>query len=220
MKNTLAENMLRFGVKNLSESDITKIEETLTEAPAAPIQPYADLNPNSWKLKDDASWTAVVSPASYGILRLDPKKAAEGVYGPWAWELIPSAGGRHQMNPNALERARFIAEALASIMNAQGRYNPLAYKDFANVLKSSYSVSNMLKSKLGGDSPTPLETIGNTKIGISDQINSRGEKMSQQQWEATLDLIATPIVAVINKYVLPATPKPAAPGTPAPAKQG
>lgn len=33
MKNILAENMLRFGVKNLSESDITKIEETiLTEA--------------------------------------------------------------------------------------------------------------------------------------------------------------------------------------------
>lgn len=32
MKNTLAENMMRFGVKNLSESDIKKIEETvLTE---------------------------------------------------------------------------------------------------------------------------------------------------------------------------------------------
>lgn len=29
MKNTLAENMLRFGVKNLSESDITKIEESI-----------------------------------------------------------------------------------------------------------------------------------------------------------------------------------------------
>jgi hypothetical protein len=29
MKNTLAENMIRFGVKNLSESDITKIEESL-----------------------------------------------------------------------------------------------------------------------------------------------------------------------------------------------
>ena len=34
MKNTLAENMLRFGVKNLQESDIKKIEEsTLDEAP-------------------------------------------------------------------------------------------------------------------------------------------------------------------------------------------
>jgi hypothetical protein len=33
MKNTLAENMLRFGVKNLSESNIKKIEESLlTEA--------------------------------------------------------------------------------------------------------------------------------------------------------------------------------------------
>jgi hypothetical protein len=219
MKNILAENMLRFGVKNLSESDITKIEETLTEAPAAPIQPYAAVNPNSWKFKDDAAWTAVVSPASYGVLRLDAKKAADGVYGPWAWELIPSTGGRHQMNPNALERARFIAEALASIMNAQGRYNPLAYKDFANVLKSSYSVSNMLKSKLGGDHSVPLETIGNPAVGVSDQINTRGEKMSQQQWEATLDLIANPILAVINKYVVPAAPKPAAPGTPAPAKK-
>ena len=29
MKNTLAENMLRFGVKNLSESDIKKIEESV-----------------------------------------------------------------------------------------------------------------------------------------------------------------------------------------------
>ena len=45
MKNTLAENMLRFGVKNLSESDVKKINESallteavidLTKDPAAP----------------------------------------------------------------------------------------------------------------------------------------------------------------------------------------
>lgn len=36
MKNTLAENLLRFGVKNLSKSDVKKIEEqTLDEAPSA-----------------------------------------------------------------------------------------------------------------------------------------------------------------------------------------
>jgi len=38
MKNILADNLLRFGVRNLSESDIKTIKETvLTEAPGAPI---------------------------------------------------------------------------------------------------------------------------------------------------------------------------------------
>jgi hypothetical protein len=47
MKNTLAENMLRFGVKNLSESDVKKIEESLlTEA-------FTDKNGQVWPLFKD-----------------------------------------------------------------------------------------------------------------------------------------------------------------------
>ena len=46
MKNTLAENMLRFGVKNLHKSDVKKISQ-LQEQQAQPIQPYAAINPRS-----------------------------------------------------------------------------------------------------------------------------------------------------------------------------
>jgi hypothetical protein len=213
MKNKLAENMLRFGVKNLQESDIKKIEEAVLTEQTEPIQPYAKLNPNSWKFKDDAAYTAVVSPATYPVAKLDPKMAADGVYGPWAWELIPSTGGKHQLNPNAQERVRFIAEALASIMNAQGKYTPLIYKDFNMTLQASEQVSNRLRSIQGGDAAVPYATIGDTKIGLSTEINTRGERMSQSQWEATLQLIAPAITSVIQQYVLPKTTAPK-PGTP------
>lgn len=58
MKNTLAENMLRFGVKNLSESNIKKISEaSLIEAPT-PYAPYADQTATGLTFKDEATWNA------------------------------------------------------------------------------------------------------------------------------------------------------------------
>jgi hypothetical protein len=56
MKNTLAENMLRFGVKNLSESDVKKISEaSLTEAPK-PYAPFADQTATGLTFKDQATF--------------------------------------------------------------------------------------------------------------------------------------------------------------------
>jgi hypothetical protein len=58
MKNTLAENMLRFGVKNLSESDVKKISEaSLTEAPK-PYAPFADQTATGLTFKDQATYDA------------------------------------------------------------------------------------------------------------------------------------------------------------------
>jgi hypothetical protein len=58
MKNTLAENMLRFGVKNLSESNVKKINEaSLTEAPK-PYAPFADQTATGLTFKDQATYDA------------------------------------------------------------------------------------------------------------------------------------------------------------------
>lgn len=216
MKNILAENMLRFGVKNLKESDIKKIEESLTEAPAGPIQPLAEINPNSWKFKDQSAWEKITSPGTYARTGyIDPKAAGEGLYGPWAWELIPSSGGRHQLNPNAGERLKFIAMSLTITMAAKGYYNYKAstnpnLKVFATVLKEAQWASGRLMN-IGQHGILPNEMLGNTKFGISDQINTRGEKMTQSNWEATFALIAPTIDAVVAAYVVPTTPKTTAP---------
>jgi hypothetical protein len=212
MKNTLAENMLRFGVKNLKESDVKKIGQ-LHEA-AQPVQPYADINPNSWKLKDDAAWQAVTMPATYPVGKVDPNAASQGAYGPWAQEYSRQANVTKKINPEADTRAQFIAEALASIMNAQGKYNPLMYKDFNMVMKSSEWVSTQLRSKITSNHAMPYATIGDTKIGLSNQINTRGEVTTQKQWEATLALIAPAITSVIQQYVITKPVAPAAAAKP------
>ena len=234
MKNTLAENMLRFGVKNLSESDVKKIEESLlTEAPAGPVQPLAEINPNSWKFKDQSAWDKYSS--NLGIYSrtgyIDPKAAGEGLYGPWAWELIPSSGGRHQLNPNARERLRWIAMSVAVLMAAKGYNNYKAstnpnLKVFATVLKEARIVSARL-GNIGMSAIAPNIMLGGEqgqKMGITDQTNAGGERMTQSQWEATFALIAPTIDAVIAAYVVPKAPAAAAPGMtpgakPVPGKQ-
>jgi hypothetical protein len=107
-------------------------------------------------------------------------------------------------------------------MNAQGRYNPLMYNDFNMVMKSSEMVSRQL-AKITSNHAMPYATIGDTKIGLSNQINTRGEVTTQKQWEATLALIAPAITSVIQQYVIPrqAAPAPAAakPTTTAPVRK-
>lgn len=211
MKNILAENMLRFGVKNLKESDVKKIARLQEETV---IQPFAAINAKSWKLKDAASELAINTAASY-FVRVDPKAAAAGVYGPWAQEYNSQASVAKKMHPNAALIAKDIAQALAVIMMAQGIYDPMRYKDFALTVKNSYAVSKAIKSKIG-DYSTPAETIGNPEpdLALSPNANQFGEATTQQQWEATLAIIAPAITAVIQKYVLPAEQAPAPTTTP------
>lgn len=217
MKNTLAENMLRFGVKNLSESNLRKLQEQTG------IQPFAAINTKSWKMKDEASEKAINTPSSYRV-KVDPKAAVQGVYGPWAQEYSNQGGVAKKMHPNAALIAQDIAEALAMIMNAQGIYDPLRYKDFAYVVDASQRISKAIKAKIG-DYSVPIETIGNPEpdLALSPNANQFGEATTQQQWEATLAIIAPAITAVIQQYVLPAeqaASKAATPGTSAvPAKK-
>ena len=57
MKNTLAENMLRFGVKNLSESDLKRISEALLTEQKA-YAPFADQTATGLTFKDQATYDA------------------------------------------------------------------------------------------------------------------------------------------------------------------
>ena len=50
MKNLLSENMLRFGTKNLSESDISTLNE------AAAFDPWDGLSTRGYKFKSKADW--------------------------------------------------------------------------------------------------------------------------------------------------------------------
>ena len=212
MKNILAENMLRFGVKNLSESDITKIVETLSEAPNTGYQPYADVNPNAWKWKDQASFENN-GPTTYPVTLPDAKKAAADVYGTWCTERrTGSAAGYIVLREDIKIRTQELAWALSEIMQAQGQYDATLpmYKNFKNVLNASMTVSQRLKRIKGGDTAVPLSMIGNPDTKITS------DHMTQQQWEATLGLIAPAINAVIAKYIIKpvaTTPKPGAPGT-------
>lgn len=229
MKNILAENMMRFGVKNLSESDVKRIEESLLSEQTEPIQPYAQINPNSWKFKDQAALDAAFDPKNYPVSSINAADAAQGVYGPWAWQLIPNSGGRHQMNLRAGLTARQLAVSLAILMAAKGFYNSnnpslvnfdKVIQDSKNMSNSIYNINNSFQTP----GPSNGGLIGNQDFGIHTLPNKRGEAMNQKQWEATLQLIAPAINDVISKYVMPkqipaATPKAAIPSTPAPVKK-
>lgn len=220
MKNTLAENMLRFGVKNLKAEDVKKIEEQ-TQVSTAPVQPWADINPNSWKFKDNNCWDKFLDFKNY-VVQLDQNAAIAGTYGSWARRPIPGGGEAYQLNPNAPALAAKIANALAELMCARGYYKPASYGNFATVLTDSEQISAKLKRKQGGNTATPDMTIGNTQYGISDGTNSRGESMSQEDWTATLELITPAINNIITTCVIPkvtAPVKAAKPGTTAPIKQ-
>jgi hypothetical protein len=61
MNNTLAENMLRFGVKNLKESDLKKISEALLTENPTPYAPYELATPTGLKFKDQNTWNTAES---------------------------------------------------------------------------------------------------------------------------------------------------------------
>jgi hypothetical protein len=63
MKNILAENLLRFGVKNLSESDIKKLQET-NPAPKTAAKPAAAAKPGVKPTKTTTAAPAAKKPSS------------------------------------------------------------------------------------------------------------------------------------------------------------
>jgi hypothetical protein len=76
MKNILAENMLRFGVKNLKESDIKKIEESLlTEA-------FTDKNGQVWPLFKDQKSVDMLNNIAIDIVDSSNSPIYTAVFGP------------------------------------------------------------------------------------------------------------------------------------------
>jgi hypothetical protein len=72
MKNTLAENMLRFGVKNLSESDVKKINKaSLTEAPK-PYAPFEAQTATGLTFKDQATFNSAAAIVEKPAYKYDP----------------------------------------------------------------------------------------------------------------------------------------------------
>ncbi len=77
MKHTLAENLLRFGVKNLHESDIKKIEETVLNEDVVINGvtykfPFKDINQiNTSYLGNAAPWTESAAAAAGKFNKMD-----------------------------------------------------------------------------------------------------------------------------------------------------
>jgi hypothetical protein len=211
LQNILAENMRRFGTKNLAESNIQ-------EAPAEPIQPYLEINPKSWKFKDAASQDALSKPPSYAVSNVDPKLAVKNAYGMWCLNVIPSSGGQYQVKNDSVITLQMAAVDLAMAMAINGVYNPLIYKDFQKAQIAVNTAASKLQQVGLSNGSMPGFVLGNDK-GLTDRNSNPNKNMSQKQWESTLQLLVPGINAFIAKYVIApvaAQSKTATPGSPAP----
>jgi hypothetical protein len=226
MKNTLAENMLRFGVKNLKETDLKKISEALLTEEVKPWQPWKAINPKSWKIKSDTNENAaglIVTPALYPVGNLNSTEATEKrTYGMWCLEKSPGYTGtdRYQLRQDARITLQNAAVDLVTVMAANGVYNVNAYKDYVTAVKAA----NVTISKLRGAFLSYLNTpdvLGQDKYWMTNSYN-KAENMKQSEWEAILPLLKIGIDSFIAKYVVApvaAPVKAAVPGTPAPTKK-
>lgn len=239
MKNILAENMLRFGVKNLKESDIKKIEESLNEAPAQGFQPFAALGTPTLTFKSEAIWDAIQNKPGYGatIPNFDTNKILKnpegketvtdsrgnsypsyGTYG--AWTTMSSQDGRRREIRSDLKLvAAGIVESLVDMMIAQNYRSHKAYTNFENAIAQSYKVSQLLGSKLGSTVTKPAQHIGNPAYGLVTSKNSTDPQRTgfttQPQWEATLAILGPVADAVISQNTI-ASPTAKAPAAATP----
>lgn len=213
MKNTLAENMLRFGVKNLKESDVKRIEESALYEQTQPVQPFAEINPRSWKFTNEQAYHDTFDHRLYPV-KIDTQQALNKAYGSWCLETIPSTGGKQRVRTDAMIVAGYICVDLALLMAVEGKYNPInSYGNFAQVLTRSEQMGSRINNIIANNHIKGNSVIGNTRYGVD------ASNMTPNQWTATLQLIAPYITAVIQKNVIPATPpKPMAP-TPGAPKQ-
>jgi hypothetical protein len=225
MKNTLAENMLRFGVKNLSESSKRK----LTEGPAKPIQPYAAVNPKSLKFADQATYDNFMTTKLYGNIIIgwsDQQAAVDGKYGKWCLErgnqFISGPPSQYKLMDGYEGTLQVVAAEIAQACVVQGRTTCSAFRDlklaeFANLdaiqkLKSA----GLYRNFSGG----PDSILGNEMSSAGGRY-----KITQANWDYIFKEMEDTINKVIATYTLPVVAPTAAPagaakpGTPAPAKK-
>jgi hypothetical protein len=229
MKNTLAENMLRFGVKNLSESDVKRIQESLTEAPAQGYQPFAELGTPTLTFKSEAIWQSLISKPDLGVVipnfdtnkilkNPEDKETPYGTYG--AWTTMSSQDGyRREIRSDLKLVAAGIVSSLVLMMIAQNYRNHKVYTNFEKAIAQSYNVSRLLGQKLGSDVTKPAQYIGNPAWGLVTSKNSsdpnRQGFVTQRQWEATLAILGPIADAVISQNTIaPPTAKAPVAATP------
>lgn len=221
MNNTLAENMLRFGVKNLKESDLKKISESLLTEQVQPWQPWKAINPKSWTIKavtEEKAAGMIVTQALYPVGNLNTALATEKfAYGMWCLEPIPNTQ-RYNLRQDTRATLQMVAQDLAMVMAANGVYDVNAYKDYVTAVKAA----NVSISKLRGAFLTNLNTplvLGQDKYWTINSYD-KATNMKQSQWEAILPLVKIGIDSFIAKYVVaPTAPKPASPINTAPTPQ-
>jgi hypothetical protein len=231
MKNTLAENMLRFGTKNLSEL----AKQRLTEA-ATPVQPMKESNPTSYTFKDDASWQAFQDQRNY---KTSITPAMGSALGSLFFNYDAATKKYTTVKPDALPRVQFIALNLALIAAASGAKT---VKGMGNmmVLDTYYAKggaalsvnSTILKPPMGNTESAlatqyglvqqlkdPKSVYG--KMTTAKALDVNGKDLGLTQWQYLVQNIITPaFLAIYNAYVIPAKAAPVTQPTPtAPVKK-
>lgn len=227
MKNTLAENMMRFGTKNLSES----AKQRLMEA-ATPVQPMKAYNPASYTFKDDASWQAFQDQRNYKV-SITPEMAP--ALGSLFFNYDTATSKYTTMKPEAVATAQFIALNLAYIAAGSGFKTVIGMGSMPNLLayyskagKAVDATSTIIKPASGNTdsavaSPygliqqlqNPKSAYG--KMTTAKALDATGKPLNQTQWEYLVKNIITPaFLAVYNAYVIPAKVAPTTQTTPVP----
>jgi hypothetical protein len=225
MKNTLAENMLRFGVKNLSEASKRK----LTEGPAKPIQPYAEVNPKSLKFADQATYDKFIATNLYKniIIGYDDQEAAvAGKYGMWCLEkgnqFMTGPPSQYKLKSDSNDVLQIVAAEIANACVVEGRTVCGAFRNLQLAETLNRNVMQKLKNAGLYNNYTGGAASDGT-LGYDMGLQGRYQKITQANWDYIFKEMEDTINKVIATYTVPvAAAAPAAtakPGTPAPAKK-
>lgn len=215
MKNTLAENMLRFGVKNLSESSKRK----LTEAPAKPIQPYAAINPKSLKFVDQATYDSFLVSKLYGNIIIgtaDQEAAVEGKkYGNWCLErgnqYIAGPPSQYKLKSDTDAVLQIVASEIAQACAVQGRTTCSAFRTLQHA--ETLILDSIQKLKNAG---LYRNSSGSSDTILGNEMSSKGGryKITQANWDYIFKEMEDTINKVIATYTLPVVAPTAAPAAP------
>jgi hypothetical protein len=211
MKNKLAENMLRFGVKNLSESSKRK----LTEAPAKPIQPYAVISPKSLKFADQATFENFTGyPYSQVYIR-NSEPALAGKYGWWCIEKVPNSEakvwGETRFKEGYHGTMQIIAGEIAQACAVQGRSVCSAFRTLQTAEALNLDAYQKLKN-----AGLFINRAGGSDCILGNDMGLQGTryKINQSNWDYIFKEMEYTINKVLATYTLPVAP--AAPATAAP----
>jgi hypothetical protein len=211
MKNKLAENMLRFGVKNLSESSKRK----LTEAPAKPIQPYAVISPKSLKFADQATFETFLGYPYKEVYARNYDEALAGKYGMWCLEKgngqIYGPPSEYKLKDGYYGTMQIIAQEIAQACAVQGRTVCGAFRTLKTAEAFNLDAYQKLKN-----ADLYINRAGGSDCILGQDMGLQGRryKINQSNWDYIFKDMESAINKVLATYTLPVAP--AAPATAAP----